>query len=126
MDAQNYYKFATWHNFLAVFILLLIKWKNCITFASALTINNSSVMILNGILAFFNLGTGEIILIVAVVLLLFGGKKIPELMHGLGKGIKTFKAGMKDAEKDIQEIKAEIVKDDEPKKDESAKKEESK
>ena len=39
-------------------------------------------------------GTGEIILIVLVVLLLFGGKKIPELMKGLGKGVKSFKEGM--------------------------------
>lgn len=40
------------------------------------------------------LGTSEIILIVLVVLLLFGGRKIPELMHGLGKGVKSFKDGM--------------------------------
>ncbi len=40
------------------------------------------------------LGTWEIILIVLVVLLLFGGKKIPELMRGLGKGVKSFKDGM--------------------------------
>ena len=40
------------------------------------------------------LGTWEIILIVLVVLLLFGGKKIPELMKGLGKGVKSFKDGM--------------------------------
>ncbi len=39
-------------------------------------------------------GTGEIILIVLVVLLLFGGKKIPELMKGLGKGVRSFKDGM--------------------------------
>jgi len=38
--------------------------------------------------------TGEIILIVLVVLLLFGGKKIPELMKGLGKGVRSFKEGM--------------------------------
>ena len=37
------------------------------------------------------LGTGEILLILAVVLLLFGGRKIPELMKGLGKGVKEFK-----------------------------------
>ncbi len=43
----------------------------------------------------FGLGTGEIILIVIVVLLLFGGKKIPELMKGLGKGVRSFKDGMK-------------------------------
>lgn len=42
----------------------------------------------------FNLGTGEIILLVLVVLLLFGGKKIPELMKGLGKGVRSFKDGM--------------------------------
>jgi len=41
------------------------------------------------------IGTPEIILIVVVVLLLFGGKKIPELMKGLGKGVKSFKDGMK-------------------------------
>lgn len=40
------------------------------------------------------LGTPEIIIIVLVVLLLFGGKKIPELMHGMGKGVKSFKDGM--------------------------------
>jgi len=40
------------------------------------------------------LGTPEIILIVLVVLLLFGGKKIPEMMKGLGKGVKSFKDGM--------------------------------
>lgn len=44
------------------------------------------------------IGTPEIILIVLVVLLLFGGKKIPELMRGLGKGVKSFKDGMKDIE----------------------------
>lgn len=41
------------------------------------------------------IGTPEIILIVLVVILLFGGKKIPELMNGLGKGVKSFKDGMK-------------------------------
>lgn len=40
------------------------------------------------------IGTTEIILIVLAVLLLFGGKKIPELMHGMGKGVKSFKDGM--------------------------------
>lgn len=40
------------------------------------------------------IGTTEIIVIVLVVLLLFGGKKIPELMHGLGKGVKSFKDGV--------------------------------
>ena len=40
------------------------------------------------------LGTPEIILIALIVLLLFGGKKIPEMMKGLGKGVKSFKDGM--------------------------------
>lgn len=41
------------------------------------------------------IGTPEIIVIVLVILLLFGGKKIPELMNGLGKGVKSFRDGMK-------------------------------
>jgi sec-independent protein translocase protein TatA len=47
------------------------------------------------------LGTGEIIIISLVVLLLFGGKKIPELMKGIGKGVKSFKDGVKGIEEDI-------------------------
>jgi sec-independent protein translocase protein TatA len=47
-----------------------------------------------GILLIFGLGTTELLLIALVVLLLFGGKKIPELMKGLGKGVKSFKDGM--------------------------------
>jgi len=49
-----------------------------------------------------NLGTGEIIIIALIVLLLFGGKKIPELMKGLGKGVKNFKDGVKGLEEDIK------------------------
>ena len=48
-------------------------------------------------------GTWEIVAIVAVVLLLFGGKKIPELMKGMGKGVKSFKEGMKEVESEIKE-----------------------
>ena len=59
-------------------------------------------MTLNGILALFNLGTGEIIIIVAIILLLFGGKKIPELMRGLGNGVKSFKQGMNEIEDEIK------------------------
>ena len=51
-------------------------------------------------------GTWEIVLIVLVVLLLFGGKKIPELMKGLGKGVKSFKEGMNEVEKEIGDIDA--------------------
>ena len=47
------------------------------------------------------LGMQEIIVIALIVLLLFGGKKIPELMKGLGKGVKSFKDGMKEVEKDV-------------------------
>lgn len=56
------------------------------------------------------LGGQEIILIVLVVLILFGGKKIPELMKGLGKGIKEFKSATSDSEvgKDLNDIKKEI------------------
>ncbi|MDR0836029.1 MAG: twin-arginine translocase TatA/TatE family subunit [Tannerella sp.] len=48
------------------------------------------------------LGTPEIVIIAIVVLLLFGGKKIPELMKGLGKGIKNFKEGVKGVEDEIK------------------------
>lgn len=69
---------------------------------SVITINQLGIMILNGILAVFNLGTGEIILIVAIILLLFGGRKIPELMRGLGKGVKSFKQGMNEVEDELK------------------------
>ncbi|MCL7987995.1 twin-arginine translocase TatA/TatE family subunit [Sphingobacterium sp. lm-10] len=42
------------------------------------------------------IGTQEIIIIVVIILLLFGGKKIPELMRGLGRGVKEFKEGQRD------------------------------
>ena len=51
---------------------------------------------------FFNLGTGELVLIVLVVLLLFGGKKIPELMRGMGKGVRSFKDGMREVEDELK------------------------
>lgn len=50
----------------------------------------------------------EWIIIALVVLLLFGGKKIPELMRGLGKGVKSFKQGMKEVEGEMSEIKKDI------------------
>ena len=62
-------------------------------------------------LLFGSLGFWEIALIVLVVLLLFGGKKIPELMRGLGKGVRNFKDGMKDIEKEVDDIKKEIESD---------------
>ena len=51
------------------------------------------------------LGMQEVLLIALVVLLFFGGKKIPELMKGLGKGVRSFKEGMNNVEKEIEEIK---------------------
>lgn len=53
-------------------------------------------------LLIFGLGGQEILFIALIVLLLFGGKKIPELMKGLGKGVKSFKDGMNDTEKEVK------------------------
>ena len=55
----------------------------------------------------------EWLVIALVILLLFGGKKIPELMRGLGKGVKSFMEGMKEVEKDVNEIKNDILADSE-------------
>jgi len=49
------------------------------------------------------LGMQEVLLIALVVLLFFGGKKIPELMKGLGKGVRSFKEGMNNMEKEIED-----------------------
>ena len=51
-------------------------------------------------------GPWEIVIIALIVLLLFGGKKIPELMKGLGKGVKSFKDGLNEVEKDIMDVDA--------------------
>ena len=53
----------------------------------------------------------EIVIIALIVLLLFGGKKIPELMKGLGKGVKSFKDGLNEVEKDIKDVDS-TLKDD--------------
>ncbi len=53
-------------------------------------------------------GTWEIVLIVLVIVLLFGGKKIPELMKGVGKGVKSFKEGMNEVEKEIKDVDATV------------------
>ena len=55
-----------------------------------------------------NLGAGEIIIIALVVLLLFGGKKIPELMRGIGKGVHSFKEGINDVEKEIGSVETDV------------------
>lgn len=56
---------------------------------------------MNILLFIGGLGMSEVLVIALVVLLFFGGKKIPELMKGLGKGVRSFKDGMKEIEKDI-------------------------
>ena len=66
---------------------------------------------MGNILFLQNIGTGEIIIVALVVLLLFGGKKIPELMRGLGKGVKSFKEGMNDVRKDLDDISTDIEPD---------------
>ena len=58
------------------------------------------------LLGFMGLGGGEIAIILVIVLLLFGGRKIPELMRGLGKGIKEFKDASKGVESETPEKKA--------------------
>jgi sec-independent protein translocase protein TatA len=57
--------------------------------------NNELLGLLGGI------GSGEVIIIALVVLLLFGGRKIPELMRGIGKGIRSFKDGMNEVKEEI-------------------------
>ncbi len=61
------------------------------------------------------LGLSEVLVIALVVLLFFGGKKIPELMKGLGKGVRSFKDGMKEVESGINGDDKEDVKKEEAK-----------
>lgn len=63
-------------------------------------------MIINPLI--FNLGFWEIVIIALVVLLIFGGKKIPELMKGLGQGVKSFKEGIKEVEDEVKDVKKDI------------------
>ena len=48
------------------------------------------------------IGTQEVIIIAIIILLLFGGKKIPELMRGIGKGVRSFKEGMDDVKSEME------------------------
>src|SRR6266481_2570612 len=66
-------------------------------------------MQLNPMLAIFNLGGGEIILILAIVLILFGAKKLPELAKGLGQGIKEFKKATHNASEGMREAMEETA-----------------
>ncbi|MGE9616006.1 MAG: Sec-independent protein translocase subunit TatA/TatB [Solitalea-like symbiont of Acarus siro] len=57
---------------------------------------------LHNLLFLNSLGTGEIILILLIILILFGGKKLPELARGLGKGIREFKNSSNDIKQDLE------------------------
>ncbi len=63
-------------------------------------------------LLLFGLGGQEILLIALIVLLLFGGAKIPELMRGMGKGVKSFKEGMKEVDEVKKDIEDEVKKNE--------------
>ncbi len=58
----------------------------------------------------WSIGFWEIAIVLAVILLLFGGKKIPELMEGLGKGVKSFKKGMNEVEGEVEKTKKDLDK----------------
>jgi len=66
--------------------------------------------------AVFNLGPGEILLIVLVLLLLFGAKRLPGLAKGLGQGIREFKGAVDGATKEIQDAGDSITKEEEKEK----------
>lgn len=57
------------------------------------------------------LGTTELLLLGGLALLIFGGKKVPEMMRGLGQGVKEFKKGMKDVNETIDNVKTDIISD---------------
>ena len=71
---------------------------------------------MRNLLLFGSFGWQEILIIAFIVLLIWGGKKIPELMKGLGKGGRSFKEGMKEVENEVKEM------DDEPKNGDKEKK----
>jgi len=64
-----------------------------------------------------SLGFWEIFLIVLVIVLLFGGKKIPELMRGVGKGVKSFRQGMNEVEDELKEVTKDLDKESDKKVD---------
>lgn len=72
---------------------------------------------MNTTLLFMGIGTQELLFIILIILILFGGKKIPELMKGFGKGVKSFKDGMNGVEENLKDtdIKKEEVTSNEKK-----------
>lgn len=62
-------------------------------------------------LLFFNLGGGEIFVVVLFVLMFFGSKRIPEMMRGMGKGIRMFKDATQDIQQDIEDSVKDVKKD---------------
>ena len=64
------------------------------------------------------IGTWEIVIIALVIVLILGGKKIPELMKGLGKGVRSFKEGISEADEQVSDIKKELEKPAETKSEE--------
>ena len=61
--------------------------------------------------AIFNLGPMEMVLVVLVILLLFGAKRLPDLAKGLGQGIREFKGAVDGAKKEIEDVSGSISKD---------------
>ena len=74
-------------------------------FLQKIILNNKTMTLLT-------IGWGEILIIALIVLLLFGARKIPELMRGMGKGVKSFKEGMKEVD-DVKKDITDQVKEDE-------------
>ena len=59
-------------------------------------------------LLLFGLGTQEVLIIALIVLLLFGGRKIPELMKGLGRGVKSFKEGVNEVNETANDVTTDV------------------
>ena len=63
---------------------------------------------MKNLLLFQNIGIWEVLIIAFVVLLVWGGKKIPDLMKGLGTGVRSFKEGMNEVEKELKDVDKDI------------------
>ena len=83
-------------NYAPVHVLICCANDKYINFAENFGNNMKTILFLG------NIGMGEILIIALVVLLFFGGRKIPELMRGLGKGVRSFKEGMSEVENELK------------------------